>query len=183
MSLQTERLILRQWQSSDRQPFAELNADPDVTEFFPAFFSPEQSDEGILRYQAGIDQRGWGFWAVERKQEGDFIGFVGMQPIPDILPVEPGVEIGWRLAKHSWRKGYASEAARCCLDYGFGQLALSQVFSFTAVQNLPSQGVMQKVGMHDMQQNFINPKVPAGHSLAEHVLYKITREQWQSKGE
>ncbi|WP_438864427.1 GNAT family N-acetyltransferase [Neptunicella sp.] len=178
--LETDRLILRQWQASDRQPFADLNADPDVTEFFPAPFSATQSDEGIQRYQDGISQRGWGFWAVERKQQGDFIGFVGMQPIPDILPVEPGVEIGWRLAKHSWRQGYASEAAKACLQFAFVKLDLPQIFSFTAVANAPSQAVMHKIGMRNMQQNFINPKVPQGHPLAEHVLYKITVEQWQS---
>lgn len=126
---ETERLILRQWLPSDRAPFAELNADPEVMRYFPATLSREESDALADRAQAMIERHGWGFWAVEQKEDGDFIGFVGLN-IPAVdLPFNPCVEVGWRLAQASWGQGYATEAARACLQVGFQQLYLAEIVS------------------------------------------------------
>ncbi|MDN4502166.1 GNAT family N-acetyltransferase [Alteromonadaceae bacterium BrNp21-10] len=177
MSLETSRLILRQWQPSDRQAFAQLNADPHVMLFFPSPLSAKASDDAMQRYSTAIEKQGWGFWAVERKQEGDFIGFVGMQHFADYLPCAPGIEIGWRLAKHAWRKGYATEAATATVRYAFDVLKLTELCSITSAFNMPSQAVMKKIGMKNTKHNFLHPAVPEDSSLREHVLYKMTNPQ------
>ncbi|GAA1667627.1 GNAT family N-acetyltransferase [Kribbella yunnanensis] len=174
--LTTDRLLLRQWRDSDREPFAALNADPAVMEHFPRLVTREESDALIDRASASITDQGWGLWAVEVRETGEFIGFTGMAVPRFEAAFLPGVEIGWRLAKSAWGNGYAPEAARAVLDFGFGPAGMSEILSFTAATNLPSQRVMQKIGMiHDEAGDFDHPRIPAGHRLQRHVLYRISR--------
>ena len=174
--LTTDRLLLRQWRDSDREPFAALNADPAVMEHFPKLVSREDSDALVDRASASIADHGWGLWAVEVRATGEFIGFTGLSVPSFEAPFLPGVEIGWRLAKSAWGNGYATEAARAALAYGFGPVDLSEILSFTATTNIPSQRVMQKIGMtRDEDGDFDHPRLPAGHRLQRHVLYRISR--------
>ncbi|MER7248105.1 GNAT family N-acetyltransferase [Kribbella sp. NPDC000426] len=179
--LTTDRLLLRQWRDSDREPFAALNADPAVMEHFPATQTREQSDALIDRQLDAFAERGWGLWALEVRDTGEFIGFTGLS-IPSFeAHFMPAVEIGWRLAKGAWGNGYATEAALASLAYGFGPAGLDEIVSFTATPNLPSQRVMQRIGMtHDEAGDFDHVRLPAGHRLQRHVLYRISREQWES---
>ena len=174
----TPRLILRQWQAGDRQPFAALNADPQVMEHFSALLSREQSDAMANKIQALIEERGWGFWAAEHRDSGEFMGFIGLHTPVASLPFAPCVEIGWRLARPFWGQGLASEGARAALEYGFGALQLESIVSFTALTNLRSQAVMQRLGMARDAHDFDHPEVPAGHTLRRHCLYRLTRAQW-----
>ena len=179
--LTTDRLLLRQWRDSDREPFAALNADPAVMEHFPALQSRETSDGLIDRNIPLIDERGWGLWALEVRDTGEFIGFTGMSVPSFEAHFMPAVEIGWRLAKGAWGNGYATEAARASLAYGFGPAGLEEIVSFTAATNLPSQRVMQRIGMtHDEAGDFDHVRLPAGHRLQRHVLYRIDRAQWEA---
>ncbi len=174
----TTRLILRDWQESDRQPFYELNSDPKVMEFFPALLNRTQSDELAFEMQNRINKHGWGMWAVEERESKAFIGFVGLnQPKVD-LPFNPCVEIGWRLARTHWRKGYATEAGRRALQYAFTELSLHQIVSFTSELNRRSEAVMKRLGMIHSKQNFQHPSVPIHSPLCTHILYAITRERW-----
>lgn len=179
--VETERLILRQWQVSDLKPFAELNADPDVMRYFPAPLSREESDNLANRFKHIIDNNdGWGFWAVELKSTGEFVGTVGLLHQADRFDFSPCTEIGWRLAKSFWQQGIAWEAATHALDFAFNQLNLDEVVSFTAAHNAPSEGLMKRLGMVK-QGDFMHPALAADHYLAEHVLYKITRVSRRQK--
>lgn len=169
---ETERLWLRQWRESDREPFARMNADPAVMEFFPALLSRAESDAGIDRQIAHIEQHGWGFWAVETRADKQFIGFVGIKNVAEDMPFAPAVEIGWRLAKSVWGRGYATEAARACLQVGFEQLELREIVSFTVPGNFRSRAVMEKLGMQQ-GENFLHPSLPPAHPMQEHVLYRL----------
>ncbi len=177
--LTTERLYLRQWQSSDFAVFAKMNADPEVMKYFPKLLSPTLSDVIAKKCQQLIEDNGWGFWAVSLKKSDAFIGMVGLNAAHADMPFAPNVEIGWRLHKDYWRQGYATEAARASLRFAFEELELDEVVAFTAVINEHSQLIMQRIGMSDTQENFYHPMLDANHRLAEHVLYKITRQQWQ----
>lgn len=174
MELKTERLLLRQWREADYEPFAALNADPDVMAFYPSTQTAERSLEMAKYFQGLIAEKGWGFWAVERLSDQRFLGFVGLHEPSYDLPVTPCVEIGWRLSKDAWGKGYATEAAKAALGFAFETLKLKQVYSFTSVGNLRSRAVMEKIGMSNTHANFEHPIIPEGHPLREHVLYKIT---------
>ncbi len=174
----TKRLHLRQWYAADREPFAALNADSRVMEFFPAPLDRAASDTMADRCQSLIAERGWGFWAVETKKAQEFIGFVGLHtPAPE-LPFSPCVEIGWRLAFQHWGKGYATEAARGALRVGFVLLGLPEIVSFTAVRNLRSRAVMERLSMWVAADTFEHPHVPEGSELRQHCLYRLSREQW-----
>lgn len=174
----TARLRLRQWCAADREPFAALNADPKVMEFFPALLTRAESDALADRCQTYITERGWSFWAVETKTTHEFIGFVGLHtPAPD-LPFSPCVEVGWRLAAKHWGKGFATEAARGALRVGFEQLGLLEIVSFTTVGNIRSRAVMERLGMIETKETFEHPKIPVGHVLRRHCLYRLSREQW-----
>lgn len=177
--LQTNRLILRQWIDHDLVPFARLNADPDVMEYFPTPLSTAESNGFANTLRSLIDQRGWGLWAVEVPGQAVFIGFVGLHIPADDLPCSPCEEIGWRLAKAHWGRGYASEAAEAALGYAFHELGLEEVVSFTAAVNKRSEAVMQKIGMGNTDQNFVHPRIETGSPLREHVLYKIHRREWE----
>ncbi len=179
--LTTDRLLMRQWRDSDREPFAAMNADPAVMEHFPALQTREQSDALIDRNSPEIEGRGWGLWALEVRDTGEFIGFTGLSVPSFEAHFMPAVEIGWRLAKEAWGNGYATEAARAALAHGFGPAGLGEIVSFTTTTNLPSQRVMQRIGMtHDEAGDFDHVRLPDGHRLQRHVLYRIDRAQWEA---
>lgn len=182
IEVDTERLRLRQWRPSDREPFAAMNADPEVMRFFPSIHSRETSDRSIDTFQSELLQRGWSNWAVELKPTGEFIGFIGLSVPRRALPFMPCVEIGWRLAPAHWRKGYATEGARAALKIGFEQLRLPEIVSFTAVVNRPSRAVMERIGMVDSSEDFEHPAVPEGHPLRLHCLYRLSRDRWAGRG-
>lgn len=175
----TERLVLRRWRSEDRGPFAAMNADPAVMEFFPGALSREQSDGLAQRADELFDRFGYGLFAVEVRDNEPFVGFVGLAPFttdePSPLPFAPGVEVGWRLAHGVWGRGYAAEAATASLDFGFSA-GLDEIVSFTSVLNERSQSVMRKIGMHrDPAADFDHPRIANGHPLRPHVLYRVRR--------
>jgi len=177
--LTTERLILRQWRDSDREPFARLNADPVVREFFPRCLTRDESDAAITGAQKFIEERGWGFWAVEVKGGAPFIGFVGLSAPGFKTHFTPCVEIGWRLAREHWGHGYASEAAVASLRFGFEKLTLEEIVAFTVPLNERSRRVMERIGMsRDPADDFDHPNVEPGHPLRRHVLYRMTRSGW-----
>ncbi|MCL6417696.1 GNAT family N-acetyltransferase [Aestuariirhabdus sp. Z084] len=178
--LNTKRLILRQWEQDDFIPFEQLCADTDVMEFFPKPLTPEESRDLGSRIRSLIQERDWGFWAVEIPDQEKFIGFVGLHTPNENLPFSPCVEIGWRLTKTYWGQGYATEAAKEALRYAFIELDVNEVVSFTSLVNRRSQAVMEKIGMSNTGQNFMHPDIEAGHILCEHVLYKIKKQDWQN---
>ena len=175
--LTTDRLLLRQWQGADKDQFARMNADPIVMEHFPSTLSRQQSDEFVDRMREHLDEHGWGLWAVDVRDTGEFIGFVGLWPAGfDPFMSEELVEIGWRLKESAWGQGYATEAARAALDHAFDVLGLAQVVSFTSLTNVRSQAVMQRIGMaRDTSSDFEHPRLPDGHPLKPHVVYRIGR--------
>lgn len=178
--LRTERLLLRPWRPSDREPFAELNADPEVMEHFPATLSREQSDAFAAASDDLITRQGWGRWALERLDTGEFIGFTGLHRPSFEAPFMPATEIAWRLNRRSWGHGYASEAATAALGLAFDRLGLAEVVSFTATVNTRSSAVMRRLGMvHDPDGDFDHPVLPPGHRLRRHVLYRLTASDWR----
>ncbi|MCX5497094.1 GNAT family N-acetyltransferase [Kaistia dalseonensis] len=181
MRTETERLILRPWERRDLEPFAALNADPEVMQFFPAQFTREETAAYIERVATLTDQ-GLGFQAVEEKVSGDLVGVVGMAPVKPEFPSSPGVEIGWRLAKAFWGKGYASEAAAAWLHWGFEELNLDEIVAFTFSGNLPSRRVMERLGMsYDPADDFEHPSLAEGHRLKPHVLYRLKRADFRPR--
>jgi RimJ/RimL family protein N-acetyltransferase len=132
------------------------------------------------RIQSLITNRGWGFWAVEIKYSQEFIGFVGLHVPTTILTFSPCVEVGWRLDSGHWGKGYATEAATEAIQFGFDKLGLVEIVSFTTLKNYRSQNVMKKLGMKKTTKTFEHPDIPMGHTLREHCLYKLSRDQWQT---
>jgi RimJ/RimL family protein N-acetyltransferase len=173
IELQTPRLTLRQWRSEDREPFAALNADADVMEFFPSVLSRPQSDALADRIEGNIAERGWGLWAVEVPGVAPFIGFVGLA-VPEGMPFSPAVEVGWRLSKQCWGAGYATEGAKEALRFAFQALNLRDVVSLTVPGNVRSRRVMEKLGIaNDPADDFDHPRIPEGHPFRRHVLYRI----------
>ena len=178
--LETKRLKLRQWIPEDYKCFAQMSADSKVMEYFPRVLSEEESNVVADKVSTLINSNGWGFWALELLSEGRFIGFVGLHRLELEYPFSPGVEIGWRLSREFWGRGYASEAANAALQFAFRSLGLNEVVSFTAVRNKRSEAVMKKIGMIDARENFNHPNLPFGDPLREHVLYRIARSQWEN---
>lgn len=180
-TLTTERLVLRPWRDSDYPPFAELNADPEVMRFFPELLDRERSDAMADRIRAHIDDLGWGLWAAEVPGVADFIGFVGLAPIPFEAHFAPALEVGWRLARPYWGRGYAPEGAGAALEFAFDVLAVDEVVSMTTPANLPSQRVMQKLGLScDPADDFDHPRLPDWEHR-RHVLYRLPRARWQDR--
>jgi RimJ/RimL family protein N-acetyltransferase len=170
--LRTERLLLRQWRESDLDPWAAMNADPQVREFFPNVLTRTESEASVASFQADLEERGYGWWAVEVRATGEFIGFIGLDPVDEGMAFT-GVEIGWRLARSAWGYGYASEAAVASLAFGFETLALPEILAITTATNLRSQAVMRRIGMsHDPAYDFDDPDVPDG-PLRRCVVYRI----------
>jgi RimJ/RimL family protein N-acetyltransferase len=173
--IRTERLILREWRDEDLDPFAALNADPAVMEWFPSVLSREESDAAAARIRAELAERGFGLWAVEAPGVAPFIGFTGLSAPRFEARFTPCVEIGWRIARAHWGRGYAPEAAGAALGFGFERLGLAEIVSFTAVGNAKSRRVMEKLGMtRDPADDFEHPNLPPGHPLRRHVLYRVT---------
>jgi RimJ/RimL family protein N-acetyltransferase len=169
--LRTERLILRRWRDSDRETFAELNADPETMRYFPATLTRAESDAFVDRIDAHLGDHGWGLWAVEVSDGAPFIGFVGLS-VPRFAPEL--VEVGWRLHCDHWGNGYATEAAREALRFGFDELQLAEIVSFTTVANAPSRRVMERIGMtHDPSRDFDHPNLP-DWPQKRHVFYAIS---------
>jgi RimJ/RimL family protein N-acetyltransferase len=178
----TARLELRRWRDADRDPFAAMNADPAVMEYFPALLSREQSDASIDYWQAQFAEQGWSNWAAEIAATGQFIGFVGLWVPRRTFAFSPCVEIGWRLARPHWGQGYASEAAAAALRVGFTTIGLEEVVSYTALANLRSRRVMERIGLQNANQDFDHPGVPEGNPLRRHCLYRLSRRRWQESG-
>lgn len=175
-TINTPRVHLRPWSLADHAPFAALNADADVMAHFPATLSRAESDTLVARITAGFAARGWGLWAAEERASGAFMGFVGLHPVGFELPglpraddAPPHVEIGWRMARAHWGKGYASEAATAVLEFARVALGLPRVVSFTATENTRSEAVMRRIGMTKFG-TFDHPRLP-NHRLSAHVLY------------
>ena len=176
MRLETERLIIRDWQDGDREPYASFVADPEVRRFYLETLSRTESDAMIDRFIQYGARDGFGFHPVERKSDGALLGDVGIIPVDMPIRGNPPVEIGWTIGKQYWGNGYAPEAARAWIDHAFNVLNFGEVVAWTSTVNLPSQRVMQKLGMSTSpEDNFIHPKSPPGHPLGPHVLYRISR--------
>lgn len=178
--LSTPRLRLRPWRDEDVAPFAALNADPRVMEYFPAVLSLAETEVTVARIRAYFDQHGYGLWAVEVVGAAPFIGYVGLSTPRFDAPFMPAIEIGWRLAFDYWGKGYAREGAAAALACGFETAGLQQIVSFTTKANRRSWRVMEAVGMKRAHgEEFDHPVLPAGHPLQPHILYRITRPEWE----
>lgn len=172
--VRTDRLLMRRWRESDVAPLAALNADPDTMRFFPATIDRAETDAFVQRTEKRFEEQGYGLWALELAATGEFIGFTGLNPLPDDVPGAGGMEVGWRLARHAWHHGYATEAARAAVVVAFDGAGLPELWSITAVLNEPSQAVMRRIGMAEVAK-FDHPRVPAGHPLQPHVTYHLAR--------
>jgi ribosomal-protein-alanine N-acetyltransferase len=174
--IETDRLRLRLWEPRDRAPFAELNADPAVMAHFPKPLDRAESDALIARFEAARAADGFSIAVAERRSDGAFLGMVGLARVrfPEVPALADAVEVGWRLARAHWGRGYATEAARAWLAHGFGDLGLSEIVAFTVPANHRSQGVMRRLGMrHDAARDFLHPALPEGHPLRPHVLFAL----------
>ena len=170
--METERLLLRSWKYEDRKFFAEMNGDGNVMKYFPTTLSADESNSFVDRINAEFEKTGVGLYAVEIKETGEFIGYVGFHHFTFEAPFSPGWDIGWRLSDRFWHKGYATEAARACLGYARDKHFCNRLYSFTAVPNNPSENVMKRIGM-SFQGTFMHPTLADGHWLKEHKLYSI----------
>ena len=181
-SLTTARLRLRQWREEDLAPFAALNADPQVMEFFPKVLTRAESDAVAGRIRDHFARHGFGLWAVEAPGAADFVGFVGLAVPSFEAHFTPCVEIGWRLAREHWGHGYATEAASAALAFGFGDRALEEIVAFTVPANIPSRRVMGRLGMRRLpSDDFEHPAIADGHPLRSHVLYRLPRADWKPR--
>jgi RimJ/RimL family protein N-acetyltransferase len=172
--LTTERLLLRRWRPQDLEPFAALNADAAVMEYFPATLSSAQSAAMIERHEGSFAARGYGLWAVEHTARAQLIGAVGLVDVDLDVAFAPSVEVGWRLARAFWEQGLAAEAAAAALGFGFERLELARIVAYTAAVNHPSRRLMERLGMRrDPAEDFAHPGIAASDPLAPHVLYRI----------
>lgn len=174
--IESDRLILRRWRHADRGPFAHMNRDPVVMEFFPAMLSAEESDALVDRIEAHFAQHGFGLWAAELRETGQFIGRIGLAIPRFKAAFTPCVEIGWLLDAEHWGKGLATEGARAVVRHAFDVLRLEEIVSFSVPNNVRSRRVMEKLGMvHDPRDDFDHPMLPEEHPLRRHVLYRLRR--------
>ena len=177
--METERLTLRHWKESDLVPFAKMNANPKVMEFFPKTLSLEESNAFAGKIQKELKETPYGLWAVEVKKKASFIGFIGLHYQDFEADFTPCIEIGWRLDNNFWGKGYAFEGASAVLEYAFNTLGLKEVVSFTAKVNLRSIHLMKKIGLkNDPKDNFLHSKLEDGDPLKPHVLYRLKEQDW-----
>ena len=177
--LRSPRLILRRWRAEDLEPFAAMNADPLTMRFMPGVLTRAESEALIARFEAHHAAHGFGIWAVEVPGVAALAGYTGLQKVSFDAPFAPAVEIGWRLAPALWGRGYATEAAGLALRTGFEELNLDQIVSFTVAANTPSWAVMERLGMaRDAAGDFEHPRLPHGHILRPHILYRLTRTAW-----
>ncbi len=179
-TLTTERLLLRPWRPHDREPFAAMNADPRVMEHLPAVLDRVESDALVDRIEARLEADGFGLWATERITDAAFLGFIGLARQDFQAHFTPCVEVGWRLAFDAWGHGYATEGARAALEHGFRAIGLDEIVSFTVPGNARSIRVMVRLGMtRDPADDFDHPRLPEGHPLRRHVLYRMRAERWR----
>lgn len=186
LEIKTKRLILRSWREEDLEPFARMNADPRVMEYFPSILTPEESIQMAKRMKGKIEERGWGWFVVSLISTSEFIGFIGLNTVEkETFPAAhftPAIEIGWRIAFDHWGQGYATEGAMACLKLAFETLNLKEIVAFTATQNVRSRAVMEKIGMHTTpKDDFDHPRVPKGDRLSHLVLYRIKSEEWHKR--
>lgn len=178
--LETPRLLLRRWRESDRIPFAAINADPQVMEHFPSCFTLEESNALFDRIQKHFDDRSFGLWAVEVRDDAAFIGFVGLVVPRFEAHFTPCIDIGWRLAASHWGHGYATEGAVEALEFAFSHLAVDEVVAMTTPVNQRSIRVMEKLGMtRNADDDFDHPLVADGHPLRRHVLYRLQKSAFR----
>lgn len=174
MRLETERLTLRRWNDADKYPFQLINADTKVMEFYPKTCSAEESDQIIERAEKHFEKHGFGLCAAELKETNSLVGFVGLQVVPFESHFTPAVEIGWRVASEYWGRGLATEGALAVLKFGFEILKLNEIVAMTVPSNTKSRRVMEKLNMnYDPHDDFENPRLPSGHALRPHVLYRL----------
>lgn len=174
-AIETARLLLRPWIDADLPPFAAMGKDPRVMAHFPSLVDEAQSKATAIRIMNHIDEHGFGFWAVERKADRQFLGFCGLKKVSFPCPIEGEVEIGWRMAHAHWGQGYALEAAQASLAHGFGPLGLAQITSFTVARNTRSWGLMARLGMDRREDlDFDHPDLAPGHPLQRHIVYVKT---------
>jgi RimJ/RimL family protein N-acetyltransferase len=179
LELRSRRLLLRGWRDEDVAALARLNSDPEVMRHFPSTLDAAESAELVRKAEAEFEERGYGLWAVEVVGLAPFVGFVGLHLATFDAHFTPAVEIGWRLARPYWGRGYATEGARAVLTFAFQRLGLPEVVSFTVPGNLRSRAVMERLGMNrDPADDFDHPWIPEGHPLRRHVLYRLRREEW-----
>jgi RimJ/RimL family protein N-acetyltransferase len=182
-TLHSPRLRLRRWHASDRAPFARLNADPEVMRYFLRPLDRAESDALVDRIEVAFETHGYGLWAVERREDGVFLGFTGLAVPRFAAAFTPCVEVGWRYAREAWGHGYATEAARAAIRFGFEEAGLAEIVSFTSVVHARSRRVMERLGMHrDPADDFDYPGIPEGHPLRRHVLYRITGAEHRVHG-
>lgn len=180
IELHSARLRLRAWCADDLPAFVALNADAEVMRHFPGVMSEAESRALAERIQGHFTAHGFGQWVLERHEQPGLIGVLGLQQVSFAAAFTPAVEIGWRLHRAFWRQGYALEAAQAALECAFTRLDLDQVVAFTVPANLPSQRLMQRLGMQrDADGDFEHPRLPLGHALRPHVLYRFPRARWQ----
>jgi len=179
LRLRIERLVLRSWRNSDRELFARLNEDPVVMEHFPGVLSRAESDSFADRIDSHFNDHTFGLWAVEAPGEATFIGFVGLSVPSFDAHFMPAVEVGWRIDKAYWGRGFATEAGRAALADGFERVGLAEIVSFTTPANIRSIRVMERLGMtHNSVDDFEHPRLPEHHRLRHHVLYWLSRATW-----
>jgi RimJ/RimL family protein N-acetyltransferase len=177
--LRTERLILRPWTAEDRAPFAAMNADPEVRRFFSSLQNRAESDRSVDFLSSQFERTPYGPWAIEIPGQVEFAGFVGPWETPPDVRAHGRVEIGWRLARACWGKGYATEAARAALDFVFREELLDEIVAFVVPTNIASRNVMERIGLReDPGAAFDHPRVPEGHALRRHLLYRLARTEW-----
>ena len=182
MHLQTDRLILRPFEAGDLKPFSHINVDPEFMRFFSAPQTSEETAQMLAKWADKQTRYGYGFAAVETRHDKQLIGMAGLSRLEDGVPIAPCSEIGWRLTPSAWHKGYATEAARAWLAYGFDTLGLSEIFSYTPRLNLASQRVMQRIGMqHAQALDFEYPALPEGHALRPMVVYRLPSQPYVAR--
>lgn len=173
--IRTARLLLRHWQESDVAPFHAMGQDAEVMRYLGPPSTLAECRRTVERQNALADEYGRCFWAIERREDGAFLGFCGVEPGPDGTPIAGLPEIGWRLARPAWGRGYATEAAAACLASEWAR-GTADVFAITVPANARSRAVMERLGMvHDPADDFDYPDFPEGHPLRRHVLYRIAR--------
>ncbi|MBO0828860.1 MAG: GNAT family N-acetyltransferase [Streptosporangiales bacterium] len=167
---------MRGWRESDLAPYAALNADPEVARYLAGPLTRERSDAMVERIERGFTEHGFGLWALEVAATGEFVGFTGLSVPAFEAHFTPAVEVGWRLARPAWGNGYATEAARAAVAYGFGEAGLAEIVSFTTTANRASRAVMERLGMtRDPADDFDHPGLTPDHPLRPHVLYRLRR--------
>lgn len=176
VTLETPRLLLRPWREEDLDPLFGINGDADSMRHFPSALTRAESDAWAARLRSYMDVHGWGFWVVEERRDASFVGVVGLLAIPWQARFTPAVEIGWRIAPGHRRRGFAEEAARTALDFGFATLGLAEIVAFTIPTNEASWRLMERLGMR-ADGGFDHPRLPEGHPMRHHLLYRLAAPQ------